>query len=347
MSVIGCPPGELRGWAARFAKGEREHLTSQGSYVRSEALEAPSLIGLRTRAARYWLVGVSLISFAVAYVAPMAYAFTQANHLQAEIPQVALPVVDFPTLKVPELHKAAVAPAYQVPAARPSRVAATPRARALPAVPASSIGHTVAPATAAKATTTTKVPVVEDRHSIAPPSNPATPKQAADPFAKAPVVTDAAGAVPAVATVPVDPAPAAKQTTQTPAEAVAGFDNTGDQSAVSGEDNTAAQAAVAVDDNSANQDSNPATGGADGRQGAIGADPVYSETGAAPATSTSAGSSDNSAASSDTSGSADASGSADTGNTTAGGSTDTAAATAASAPATTTSSSPSAAAPWV
>ena len=64
-----------------------------------------SLIALRTRAVRYWLVGISLVTLGITYVAPIAAALRMPA-AQSYLPSMSIPLVRVPTLSVPKLHAA-------------------------------------------------------------------------------------------------------------------------------------------------------------------------------------------------------------------------------------------------
>ncbi|MHB1241813.1 MAG: choice-of-anchor D domain-containing protein, partial [Gaiellaceae bacterium] len=156
--------------------------------------------GLRQRSVRYWLVGVSLLAFAVMYVSPLVIALrTPAYEAPpAPLPNVAFPSVGFPSLKVPK-----VAP--PVPLPKPAERAPAPAAdRPAASAPAPAAG--TAPAPRGQAT----VPVVTDQFSLTPPAPKDAPGEAAkkDPFESVPVVDDAIGTIPPPAAPTVTPAAA-------------------------------------------------------------------------------------------------------------------------------------------
>jgi hypothetical protein len=61
-----------------------------------------SILALRTRAIRYWMAGVGLLVFGVAYAAPVALAVRmQPRHVP--LPLVGVPAVGFPSLSPPKV----------------------------------------------------------------------------------------------------------------------------------------------------------------------------------------------------------------------------------------------------
>ncbi|HSO01154.1 MAG TPA: choice-of-anchor D domain-containing protein, partial [Gaiellaceae bacterium] len=143
--------------------------------------------GLRQRSVRYWLVGISLLAFAVMYVSPLVIALrTPAYEAPpAPLPNVAFPSIAFPSLKVPK-----VAPPVPLPKA--AERAAAPAAD--PPAAAQGPASRTAPAPREQAT----VPVVTDQFSLTPPAPKGAPGEAAekDPFESVPIVDDAIGTIP-------------------------------------------------------------------------------------------------------------------------------------------------------
>ena len=140
-------------------------------------IEPLSLIGVRRRAVRFWLAGLSLLSFAVAYTGPLVAAFelpTVSSTITAPLPALALPAIAFPSLEVPKVSP----PVRQ--AAMPERSAApTPRASQQPATQAAA-----RPVPATRPASAEQVPVVTDQYTLDPAATAAPPAaKAADPFA--------------------------------------------------------------------------------------------------------------------------------------------------------------------
>jgi hypothetical protein len=146
-----------------------------------------SLIALRTRAVKYWLVGISLLTLGVTYVAPIAAALRMPGE-QSYLPSISVPLVRVPTLAVPKLH-------------------AAPAQAALPKLNTGS--HRAAP-THKRKLVNKRVPVLTDKYTQTPAASTATKKKAAkDPFANVPVVEDTVGAPPIIAPTTPAAAPAA------------------------------------------------------------------------------------------------------------------------------------------
>ena len=157
-------------------------------------LDSLSLTRLRQRQARFWLVAISLISFASLYVTPLVAALRLPAVAQetTPLPLLAVPQVAFPSLGVPKLRSAPTGAAVS-PATRPEqrRAAAPGQPRVVPAS---------APAATRAGATSAQVPVVENSYSLTPTTatdagqSPA--KEAKDPFANVPVVDNTIGGTP-------------------------------------------------------------------------------------------------------------------------------------------------------
>ena len=171
-----------------------------------------SLLGLRERAIRLWLAGVSLLAFGAAYLSPMVLAVTQPTVTPTVVlPSLTLPLVAFPSLDVPKL----VAPrALPAAATHTTTTPATTRrvvhkrlvGRVIPQMgpPYNPAGRTTRTATT---TRTRTVPVVKDSYTLTPPAAKKT-KEKADPFAKAPVIEDTVGIPQSIGDTTVDTATA-------------------------------------------------------------------------------------------------------------------------------------------
>src|SRR6187551_3916910 len=125
-------------------------------------IEPLSLIGLRRRAVRFWLAGLSLLGFAVAYVGPLVAAFelpaVSSPAIVTPLPALTLPTVTFTGLKVPKVSP----PVRQ--AAMPERSAApTPRVSQQSAAQASA-----RPVPQTRSAAAEQVPVVTDQYTLDP-----------------------------------------------------------------------------------------------------------------------------------------------------------------------------------
>ncbi|MCW2962871.1 MAG: Parallel beta-helix repeat, partial [Actinomycetia bacterium] len=166
------------------------------SYAVAGVGDGVSLAALRTRAIRYWLALVGLLSIALIYVNPAMIGALTAPSMPA--PAVALPQLDvvaatFPALRVPKLHVAARPAPLKLPSAL--AVAAAQRQ----ATHKVARNHPV------------HVPVVTTSYATA--GSPVSPKtkttsKASDPFAKVAVVTDTSGAPPTLPSTSTDSTPA-------------------------------------------------------------------------------------------------------------------------------------------
>ena len=179
--------------------------------VREAHYETLSLLGLRERAIRLWLAGIGLLAFGVSYISPMVLAATQpAVQPAVVLPSMTLPLVDFPSLAVPKI----VAP-RAVPAAATHTTATTTTPASAPAPAQRSVrkvagrvvpqmGPPYTPRSQA-VTRTRTVPVVRNNYNLLAPAEK-TPKEKADPFAKAAVVEDSVGAPQSLGDTAVDTA---------------------------------------------------------------------------------------------------------------------------------------------
>ena len=146
------------------------------------ALE-PSLIALRRRKVAGPFIAAAMLSFVFTYVAPMALAL-RIPSVTAALPTVQVPAFDFPAIPVQKLH----APQAVHHAAR-SYAHTVRTVRRVPlAMPP--------PVYRATQSSVVRAHVVTNKFELARPAKHASTTVATDPFANAPVVENAIGAVP-------------------------------------------------------------------------------------------------------------------------------------------------------
>jgi hypothetical protein len=141
------------------------------------------MVGLRTRAVRFWLATIGLLSIAVLYVAPTVEAIIAARPART-MPAMAVPVPWFPTLAPPKLHAAPAVPHIKPikQATSTPQTAQKTRKRVRTTVPVAHETYSFAPATSS---TTTSTPAT---YASAPAIG-----ALATAISKAPVTTDISG----------------------------------------------------------------------------------------------------------------------------------------------------------
>ncbi|HVW88076.1 MAG TPA: hypothetical protein VHC01_01295, partial [Gaiellaceae bacterium] len=127
------------------------------------------MVSLRTRALRFWLAAVGLLSIGVLYVAPTVEAIVAARPART-LPAIAVPVTWFPPLAIPKLHAAPTIPHIKPAPSTPSQGTAGKQARKT-------------------------IPVVRESYNFAPASSQAATPSKPGTYAASPVLTALAGAI--------------------------------------------------------------------------------------------------------------------------------------------------------
>ena len=167
-----------------------------------------SLASLRFRGVRFWLAGISLFAFGVAYVSPVIQALRVASAPAAPLPVFEIPQLSFAPFGIPKLRTPAA------PVTAPAAHAGRPSVQRATRAPGSSAAATTRRAVPAAPPTPRAVPVVENSYTIAPTA-PAQATTPADPFEGVPTVDDTVGTAPPPAP---EAQPAAQPAPAAPAE---------------------------------------------------------------------------------------------------------------------------------